>query len=230
MQREWASRIWTLCRPLDRQCQVRCASSVSKPKQQPCLQVTKNVEKAAATIAQQVSPPKSKGKSDTLPFLQNTVSRLRAQHASKPPERSQEKKKAVLDAYAASFWSRNAAIDETAIPVSTSRGRNGTKLWHLPPVIYRGDTNILELPDGRKLGFAIFGRLDPKREMIPLVAETGTPGTRLDYHSYTDWSFQIFFPVISIDRPGMGHSTYIRNYKPVDYARDVLYLISCLRS
>lgn len=107
-----------------------------------------------------------------------------------------------------------------------SYGVNGERILHLPWLIYPGDSNVMKLPDGRWLGFAIFGRPDPKREMIPLVAFHGTPGTRLDAHGDHNWSYRGFTPVIAPDRTGMGFSTYVKGHSVADHARDVILLVS----
>lgn len=107
-----------------------------------------------------------------------------------------------------------------------SYGVNGERILHLPWLIYPGDSNVMKLPDGRWLGFAIFGRPDPNREMIPLVAFHGTPGTRLDVHGDHNWSYRGFTPVIAPDRTGMGFSTYLKGHSVADHARDVILLVS----
>jgi hypothetical protein len=107
-----------------------------------------------------------------------------------------------------------------------SYGVNGERILHHPWLIYPGDSNAMKLPDGRWLGFAMFGRADPKREMIPLVAFHGTPGTRLNIHGDHNWSYRNFTPVIAPERNGMGLSTYVTGHSVADHARDVLLLVS----
>ncbi|KAF2443216.1 alpha/beta-hydrolase [Karstenula rhodostoma CBS 690.94] len=112
--------------------------------------------------------------------------------------------------------------------IGESRGRNGERILQLPHVIYPGDTNIIELEDGRVMSFAMFGRLDPKREMIPMVLEAGTPGTRLVYQAFHEWGWNNFVPLICPDRPGMGYSTYVKSYTVVSHAQDVRALMRAL--
>ena len=109
-----------------------------------------------------------------------------------------------------------------------NHGVNGEEIEHRPYVIYPGDTNAIRLPDGRLMGFAMYGRPDPKREMIPLVVEHGTPGTRLSCYELQDWGHRSFVPIIAPERPGMGISTCVDGYSVADHARDVMFLVGSI--
>jgi pimeloyl-ACP methyl ester carboxylesterase len=76
------------------------------------------------------------------------------------------------------------------------------------------------------MSFAKIGRSDPNREMIPLVSEAGTPGTRLSSHLLHRWGRNMMIPIICPDRPGMGHSTYVKNYTVASHAQDVIFLVN----
>lgn len=78
----------------------------------------------------------------------------------------------------------------------------------------------MTLPDGRLLGYAEWG--DPGGP--PVLYFHGTPASRLDPVCFPDAPAQAGVRLISIDRPGMGRSTFKRHRKISDWPADVTAL------
>lgn len=70
------------------------------------------------------------------------------------------------------------------------------------------DTNILLLPDGRRLGYAECG--DPKGK--PIFEFHGNPSSRLGSILFDEAARRLDIRVIGIDRPGEGHFSLLPNY------------------
>ncbi len=66
------------------------------------------------------------------------------------------------------------------------------------------DTNILLLPDGRRLGYAEYGDPDGK----PVILLHGNPNSRLLYGLMPDCPFRPGLHLIAPDRPGYGLSDF----------------------
>ncbi len=79
------------------------------------------------------------------------------------------------------------------------------------------DNEVFALPDGRQLGYAVYGNPNGK----PVLFFHGIPGSRLqrnpDLSILNDLSVCIF----ALDRPGTGLSTYYENRKLLDWPNDV---------
>lgn len=85
------------------------------------------------------------------------------------------------------------------------------------------DSRTLQLPDGRTLGFAEYGRVDAS----PLFVFHGFPGSRLDAPAL--WRAEPHdVRVIAPDRPGTGLSTYQPRRRLIDWAEDVRHLADSL--
>ena len=87
------------------------------------------------------------------------------------------------------------------------------------------DTNILQLPDGRKLCYAEYGDPDGK----PVILFHGNPNSRLLYGFMPDCPFQPGLHLIAPDRPGYGFSDfYLPGHGIVDYPDDIVALADSL--
>jgi pimeloyl-ACP methyl ester carboxylesterase len=83
----------------------------------------------------------------------------------------------------------------------------------------------IALPDGRLLGFAEWG--DPGGP--PVLYFHGTPASRLDPVCFPDAPKEAGVRLISIDRPGMGLSTFQRHRRIAQWPADVTALADRLR-
>lgn len=79
---------------------------------------------------------------------------------------------------------------------------------------------VLDLPDGRRLGYERFG--DP--EGAPVVYCHGTPGSRLGARLLSATAAERGVRLLAVDRPGMGLSTHDPDRRIVDAAADVAAL------
>jgi pimeloyl-ACP methyl ester carboxylesterase len=79
------------------------------------------------------------------------------------------------------------------------------------------DTRIMELADGRELAWTEFG--DPSGK--PVIGFHGTPGSRLQLVVDEEPVRTAGVRLISVDRPGYGHSTYQVGRRLVDWPDDV---------
>ena len=87
------------------------------------------------------------------------------------------------------------------------------------------DTNILQLPDGRKLCYAEYGDPDGK----PIILFHGNPNSRLLYGLIPDCPFRPGLHLIAPDRPGYGLSDfYAPGHSIVDYPDDIIALADAL--
>src|SRR5262249_11736586 len=73
------------------------------------------------------------------------------------------------------------------------------------------------LPDGRELGYAEWG--DP--DGAPVLYFHGTPASRLDPVCFPDAPAAAGVRLLSLDRPGMGLSTFQRRRRIADWPADV---------
>ena len=81
--------------------------------------------------------------------------------------------------------------------------------------------NLLNLPDGRKLSYAEFGKPDG----YPVLYCHATPSSRLEPLSIGDDVFsELGLRVISPDRPGMGQSDFQKQRGFSDWPEDVKFL------
>jgi pimeloyl-ACP methyl ester carboxylesterase len=79
------------------------------------------------------------------------------------------------------------------------------------------ENEIFKLPDGRQLGYAVYG--DPEGK--PLLFFHGIPGSRLQRNPDLSALAELSICVYAIDRPGTGLSTYQRNRNLLNWPEDV---------
>jgi pimeloyl-ACP methyl ester carboxylesterase len=86
-------------------------------------------------------------------------------------------------------------------------------------------TNIIILPDGRKLSYAEFGKPDG----YPVIHFHGGGGSRLEPLLLGDELISQFgIRLIAPDRPGFGQSDFQSNRGFSDYPKDVIFLANTL--
>jgi pimeloyl-ACP methyl ester carboxylesterase len=87
------------------------------------------------------------------------------------------------------------------------------------------DTTVMDLPDGRELAWLELGK--PKGP--PVFVFHGTPGSRLQATANDKPIMAAGVRLISVDRPGYGHSTYQRDRHLPGWASDVACLADHLK-
>jgi hypothetical protein len=90
---------------------------------------------------------------------------------------------------------------------------------------YTETSNIVILPDGRKLGYAQYG--SPRGK--PVIFLHGMPGSRLDAAHFDDVGKELGARIIGIDRPGIGWSTPQPDRTLLSHAKDVEALTDHLK-
>jgi pimeloyl-ACP methyl ester carboxylesterase len=92
------------------------------------------------------------------------------------------------------------------------------------PTLYNKRSDVLTLPNGRKLGYAQYG--SPSGKLVFMLH--GMPGSRLDAAHFDVVGKELRARVIRIDRPGIGWSSprpsrTLRNHiKDVEAVADAL--------
>lgn len=82
---------------------------------------------------------------------------------------------------------------------------------------------IFYLPDGKSMGYLECGDLIG----MPLLFLPGFPSSRLHALDFHDVAIANKFRLLSIDRPGHGLSTFVKNYSLLDWAKDLnVFLVS----
>ena len=71
-------------------------------------------------------------------------------------------------------------------------------------VLFPGDTQVMPLPGGVKLGYAVYGHTGESTNPVPLLYLHGTPGSRLEARSLHKWARSRRTTIIAPERPGMG--------------------------
>ncbi|KAF2271864.1 alpha/beta-hydrolase [Westerdykella ornata] len=112
--------------------------------------------------------------------------------------------------------------------------RKGQYLGIFPPsdleslyVVHPGDTRFCRLSDGRTLCYADYGSQSANAPV--LVPLHGMPGARLWGPRFVRWAENRGIRVISIDRPGYGHSTPNDDMTRLDLAHDLEELLDALQ-
>src|SRR5215468_10801284 len=93
-----------------------------------------------------------------------------------------------------------------------------------PDAVVKTD-QTMQLPDGRTLAFAEYGRAEGK----VLIACQGYPGSRLEAVAFSTRAAQANIRVISLDRPGFGRSSFLDHRSFLDWPTDLLALTEHLR-
>jgi len=86
------------------------------------------------------------------------------------------------------------------------------------------DTNVLRLPDGRRVGYAEYG--DP--DGLPVFALHGTPGSRFMFALTNEGAQERGLRLIAPERPGYGLSEFRHADSLGDIAADVVALADAL--
>jgi hypothetical protein len=81
-------------------------------------------------------------------------------------------------------------------------------------------SDILTLPDGRKLGYAQYGSLTGR----PILYLHGLPGSRLEAAAYDELGLKLGARIIATDRPGYGWSSLHPGRMLLDYPKDLEHL------
>jgi pimeloyl-ACP methyl ester carboxylesterase len=98
-------------------------------------------------------------------------------------------------------------------------------LKHLSmPTISNTTDNVLQLKDGRVLGYAEYG--DPQGK--PVLFFHGLPGSRLQRHPDESIATELGARIVTIDRPGYGLSDFQHERKLLDWPGDVAQLADAL--
>ncbi|ODR98371.1 hypothetical protein AUC68_07960 [Methyloceanibacter methanicus] len=93
-----------------------------------------------------------------------------------------------------------------------------------PDTIADRSTRVLQLADGRRIGYAEYGAPDGH----PVVVLHGTPGSRTLFASTTDVARKMGFRIVAPDRTGYGLSDYHRHDTLTDTAYDIQALANGL--
>ena len=81
-------------------------------------------------------------------------------------------------------------------------------------------SDILTLPDGRKLGYAQFGLLTGR----PIFYCHGLPGSRVEAGHLHKAALEVGARIIATDRPGMGLSSALPGRTLLDHPKDLEHL------
>jgi len=79
------------------------------------------------------------------------------------------------------------------------------------------DNQIFQLPDGRRLGYIIYG--NPQAN--PVLFSHGIPGSRLQHNPDLSLLDELSLCIYAFDRPGIGLSTYQPQRQLLDWAEDI---------
>jgi pimeloyl-ACP methyl ester carboxylesterase len=90
----------------------------------------------------------------------------------------------------------------------------------------------IQLPDGRILSYALYGAADG----LPVLYFHGTPSSRLEVCMLGEYGIdaeqtlaRLGLRLISVDRPGMGLSSYNPNAGLLSFAGDISFLVQSLK-
>jgi len=87
-----------------------------------------------------------------------------------------------------------------------------------------GNDKVIQLRDGRTLGYAEYGSSEGK----PLFYFHGHPGSRFEARFLAEQAAQVGVRLIGIDRPGMGLSSFKARRRLLDWPDDVVELADSL--
>ncbi|KAE9566593.1 hypothetical protein CGMCC3_g17262 [Colletotrichum fructicola] len=94
--------------------------------------------------------------------------------------------------------------------------------WLVPE---KDTTEVLTLPDGRKLGYSQYGLSTGK----PIFYCHGLPGSRVEAGHLHEAALETGARIIATDRPGMGLSTFQTGRTLLDHPKDLEHLASHLK-
>ncbi|KAI8265128.1 hypothetical protein K4K58_011773 [Colletotrichum sp. SAR11_239] len=94
--------------------------------------------------------------------------------------------------------------------------------WLVPE---KDTTEVLTLPDGRKLGYSQYGLSTGK----PIFYCHGLPGSRVEAGHLHEAAVETGARIIATDRPGMGLSTFQTGRTLLDHPKDLEHLASHLK-
>ncbi|KAJ0310688.1 hypothetical protein Brms1b_008641 [Colletotrichum noveboracense] len=94
--------------------------------------------------------------------------------------------------------------------------------WLVPE---KDTTEVLTLPDGRKLGYSQYGLSTGK----PIFYCHGLPGSRVEAGHLHEAALETGARIIATDRPGMGLSTFLPGRTLLDHPKDLEHLASHLK-
>ena len=90
-------------------------------------------------------------------------------------------------------------------------------------------SSIFNLSDGRKLGYIDFTTIDLSASAPTILYFHGFPGSRLECSIAVPYAQAHSFRLVSIDRPGMGLSSFQQSRTFSDWPKDVLELVDHLK-
>lgn len=88
-----------------------------------------------------------------------------------------------------------------------------------PPIVALPDEQILVLPDGRKLAYAIYG--DPSPTSPTVFYFHGFPGSHREALGYAQAAKRRGVRLVAVSRPGMGGSSFQPDRRILDWPADV---------
>jgi pimeloyl-ACP methyl ester carboxylesterase len=95
--------------------------------------------------------------------------------------------------------------------------------------VYRAETQILPLADGRNLAFGIYGAIGGSVDGISVVFYFhGFPSSHAEAGPFHPFAKENGIRLIALDRPGMGQSSFQPNRRIMDYPADVLAIADAL--
>ncbi|KAF6795047.1 alpha beta hydrolase fold protein [Colletotrichum sojae] len=94
--------------------------------------------------------------------------------------------------------------------------------WLVPE---KDTTEVLTLPDGRKLGYSQYGLATGK----PIFYCHGLPGSRVEAGHLHEAALETGARIIATDRPGMGLSTFQPGRTVLDHPKDLEHLATHLK-
>src|ERR1700753_298383 len=109
------------------------------------------------------------------------------------------------------------SLRRTAFITTITRRSFTSRYASTASISYLTSQQTFTLPDERSLGFGSYG--SEKGE--PVFYFHGCPGSRLEGGDWDEMAQKLSVRIITIDRPGMGLSTYKPAYSLLDWPSDV---------
>lgn len=164
----------------------------------------------------------------TKPISQLPVSPYRPPTAPPPPVNSAPQRTIIAPYQIVNFDEQGQLRVYYPIPGTACHDARSTRVVGLVYMVQPGDTQFFRLSDGRTLSYAQYGRWSGKGPI--LVCFHGTPGSRVEAGEVRRMLAELqSIRLITIDRPGYGHSTPApENYAVLDFTKDVEELLDRL--